>query len=155
MEENDTKEPTAYLAYDQTPQQENLVEPSMSDYTEREHYVQQYAQRLIDPFGLLRKVIATATIPKIIAELSFYVMIILTALWDVVIVMAITTTVFKLLVVIIYCIKKTSRCLCFICSGKNKRALRRVIWNAQQTKKPYQTTDEVLNGTEMLNQTPK
>ena len=132
MEDNDTIQPSENFTKDQTAQQAKQEAQAMSDQPGSMRYIQHYGQMLIDPFGLLRKVIATVTFPKIIEELSLYVMITLTALWDFIIVMVLATVVVKILTVGFYCVKKLSRCLCIISSGKNKRALRRLVWDKQQ-----------------------
>lgn len=132
MEDNDTIRPSENFIKEQSEQRIKPDDQAMSAQIGSIKYIQHYGQMLIDPFGLLRRVIATATLPKIIEELSLYIMISLTTLWDFIIVMTVSTVVFKLLTVIFYCIRKLSRLLCLISSGKNKRALRRVIWNQQQ-----------------------
>ena len=132
MEENDTKLTPAYLAENQVMHHDEADVHKTSNQIGTISLFQHYGRMIIDPFGLLRKVIATATFPELIEQLSLYVMLTITALWDIIIVMAITTVVFKLLTVICYCIKKFSRFICFVTSGKNKRALRRVLWNKQQ-----------------------
>ena len=147
MDENDTILTEIPSAEAQRSYRDITTMPEKSNQYSTFDLVGQVGLTFLDPFGLLRKVIETATFPRVIEELSLYAMLILTFFWDLVIVMTLTWTTTKLLWIIIYCMKKASWLSCCLSSGKNKRAIRQLFWKPRSNSKnqPRQNATKLKN----------
>ena len=92
-------------------------------------FIRQISQFFIDPFGLLQRVVINSRLPPLVAEFSFFVILSLTALWDIILVILMSLLAWRVLLAIGYVIKKLSWFICCMASGQNQITLKQLLRN--------------------------
>ena len=108
-------------------------------------FIRQLSQYLVDPFGLLHRVVMNSRLPPVVAEFSFFVILSLTALWDIILLTLAFLFTWRLLLALGYVIKKLSWIICCMSSGQNQSALKQVLWNRKIRKENVNPKKELLN----------
>ena len=108
-------------------------------------FIRQLSQYLVDPFGLLHRVVMDSRLPPLVAEFSFFVILSLTALWDIILLTLAFLFTWRLLLAVGYVIKKLSWIICCMSSGQNQSTLKQVLWNRKVRKENVNQKKELLN----------
>ena len=103
-------------------------------------FIRQISHLFIDPFGLLQKVVRNSRLPPVIAEFSFFVIVSLTALWDIILLILMFLLAWRVLVAIGYVIKKLSWFICCMASGQNQSTLKQLLQNQRLRREKLEMT---------------
>lgn len=107
---------------------EPLSEPQIMEPIQLS-FIRQISHFFIDPFGLLQRVVINSRLPPLVAEFSFFVILSLTALWDIILLILIFLLAWRVLLAIGYVIKKLSWFICCMASGQNQTTLKQFLRN--------------------------